>query len=221
MQWLYRVRARIYRVLLAMYGGKQTADWNLPAPADEEPPPVYVADSTDAGSPPKSKGEILKALKSIASANESIPAGNLTRDEVMLYPQLVANVTKRKDFVRVFTALEGAQIHYTYRRQGGRYQFLVASEDVQDAVAVIAESYPGMDRCPSDSAYEIVVNRLLILGGLFFFGFTLIVAAGYFATGSAPVDQLIGPVALSFVLCAALIWVALVRTRSRTTPEDP
>ena len=45
-QWLYRVRARIYRILLAMYGDAgQSAEtsWNVPEPTEEPSSEVFIA----------------------------------------------------------------------------------------------------------------------------------------------------------------------------------
>jgi hypothetical protein len=87
--WLARVRRRLYRFLLSLYGDGL---WNSGAPVD----PVASGDKTDslvfdapdllplAGKPPKSEGKIRAALKSVANCQDDPPnAGSLTADELV------------------------------------------------------------------------------------------------------------------------------------------
>src|SRR5262245_60049142 len=80
--WLVRVRTRLYRFLLSLYGdGRWTSDEHAaPSPA------VFAgadAEQLD-GKPAKDLGEIRSVLKSVANGQDHRPqAGTLTGDEVL------------------------------------------------------------------------------------------------------------------------------------------
>jgi len=67
--WLARMQVRLYRFLLACYGG---SDWQAPAESGESSPLVF--DSAEAkslsGKPAKSLGQIRSVLTSVAKAQE-------------------------------------------------------------------------------------------------------------------------------------------------------
>jgi hypothetical protein len=76
--WLPRIRARLYRLLLSLYGD---ASWRVPAadPLLQMPSPVGEAISAGEppGKPPKGPDQIRTVLASVAAAHSEQPAGPL------------------------------------------------------------------------------------------------------------------------------------------------
>jgi hypothetical protein len=145
-QWLYRVRARIYRILLAMYGGEErTAEetWDLPDPEfDDSSSAVFVAAGVkDAASPPvKSKAQLLSTLKRIADSNDPVPMGGWTGEDVRQQLFLVADVVKKKDLQLIRAAFNRAELFYMYRSQGSHHQLLVDPSDRVAAMMIVKQA---------------------------------------------------------------------------------
>lgn len=207
-QWLYQVRARIYRVLLAMYCDKQTLAWDPPALTDESSD-VLLDDSVTSesgefcGRPAKSKAQILKTLKTIANANEGVPVGNVTREDVLLRPQLVADVTKRDRADMLAEVLRDAGIPFQRRRQGIHRQFLVNPRYLDDALMVIEEFHDSHSSDDSLRPYQgLVLIRIQERTLLAVVGTMLVVLAACVVFGSRYGNR------SSFeVICPALISV--------------
>src|SRR5688500_8104695 len=80
--WLARVRRRLYRFLLSLYGDGQ---WRAatPPPADSASPAVFDLPEAEsfAGKPAKDIGKIRSVLKTVASSQDHRPpAGSLTSE---------------------------------------------------------------------------------------------------------------------------------------------
>lgn len=127
--WLYRSRARIYRLLLRIYGSatEPTADDSLnetdsiPAVPAQLSPTCSVLPETFAGKPAKDLGAIRKVLKSVTAANDGFPAGNYSRRDVEHDWIIVASGTRRRSPALYQVALEHHRIAYQFAWEGAQW----------------------------------------------------------------------------------------------------
>lgn len=171
--WLLRVRVRLYRFLLSLYGD---GDWNA-SPQQSSKPPSLVFDSSDAlsleGKPAKDSDSIRAALATVASAKPTVPelgplAAGLPPDS-----WVVAASSKYHWLAREgFQLLQSNGLHPRLRQQG-RVTFIeVQAGERSTAFALIgdwrarAKSTPTMVRARHESAYSTLATVMLALSVL-------------------------------------------------------
>jgi len=168
--WLLRVRIRLYRFLLSLYGD---GDWSA-SPHQATEPPSVVFDSSDAlaleGKPAKGEDRIRAALAAVASAKPNVPelgplAAGLPPDS-----WVVAASSKY-----VWLAREGFQLLmsnglHPRLRQHGRVTFIeVQAGERSAAFALIgdwrsrARSAPESIRARHENAYSSLVTVVFVV----------------------------------------------------------
>jgi hypothetical protein len=129
--WLVRVRTRLYRFLLSLYGdGAWRADGSGAIP----PSQAAVFDATAAeqltGKPAKDVGKIRSVLKTVANCQDHRPAaGSLTAEEVLAASWfVVVSSASRLDLARCQAYLQKHHIDSRIERYGNELTLEVPAE---------------------------------------------------------------------------------------------
>jgi hypothetical protein len=150
--WRQRIRARLYRFLLAMYGG---ANWSgSPEDAEEvslHPTALLVTDEADlpaaadldgvqsAGKAPRTRAEILRGLKNVRGLSDELaPPGPLQDGLPPDAPMVVAAFKKRYPMECMVRKLQRAGFAPRVRFQGKQFQVFVSVADAPSASQIVA-----------------------------------------------------------------------------------
>jgi hypothetical protein len=143
--WSDRLRVKLYRFLLAMYG--QT-DW--PGPQNDVDnsqeraanAQLTVAEPKEefAGKQPRSRAEILQGLRNVKGLGEELaPAGPLTDGLLPNSPFVVAACRKNIEAVRISRQLRRHGFMPKIGNNGGLYQVFVTAEYAPAALLIVQD----------------------------------------------------------------------------------
>jgi hypothetical protein len=146
--WSDRIRIRLYRFLLAMYGH---TDW--PGPKDDVDNvqgrsangQLTVAEPKEvlAGKEPRSRAEILRGLRNIKGLGEELaPAGPLVDGLLPDSPVIVASFRKQNPADVAVRKLRRAGFAPAIARQGRLWQIYVVAPHAAAAKAILEEQAP-------------------------------------------------------------------------------
>ncbi|WP_425614796.1 hypothetical protein NA78x_004675 [Anatilimnocola sp. NA78] len=216
--WTDRLRLKLYRFLLAMYGqsewpgSKDDVDNEIGRTLNSS---LMVADTSEisTGKAPRTRAEILKSLQSVKGLSDELaPPGPLQHGLEPNSPVVVAANRKRVKAERVARYLEKQNIPIEVRYAGSLWQIFVRQCDAAKAAAIIAELVP----VASQSRFQVssararlpirtrVFFRAAILFGLFgllfsiLFGSQLLGETGQGPTTSADRIAVVGTAAAVF-----------------------
>lgn len=129
--WLYRARARIYRLLLAMYG---RGDWR--ADCDRGAPAEFHAVPLEPGKPLKSLSDIRQTLKAVRSAVDAPPKGDYAEaaSEEFASATIVFSSNNRSELKSVCSAFRVRGIDHSLHNG----HILVRETDRERALAALA-----------------------------------------------------------------------------------
>jgi hypothetical protein len=138
--WLVRVKIRLYRFLLSLYGD---GDWSA-SPQQATEPPSLVFDSSDAsaleGKPAKDEERIRAALTAVASAKANVPELGPLADGLPADSWVVAATTKHHWLAReAFQLLRNNGLHPRLRDQGRESRIEVQAGERSEAFALIGD----------------------------------------------------------------------------------
>lgn len=180
--WRGRIRLRLYRFLLAMYGG---AVWTgSPHEADEvtsHPSPLMVSDEVqlpespdeatlhDHGKAPRTRAEILRGLKHVRGLSDELaPPGPLQDGLPADAPVAVATCKKAPRARRLMSQLRAAGFAPTLVRRANFSQIFVRASQATAALEVISQleraaalSQPGRILIRSDRTHPALAGALL------------------------------------------------------------
>ncbi len=150
--WSLRVRLRLYRFLLAMYG---ETDW--PGPKDDVDNAagraanvsllVAEPDEALAGKEPRTRAEILKGLRNVKGLSEELaPPGPLMDGLLPASLVVIAAFKKHPQTYRTVCQLRSAGFRPVVRRQGGSFQIFLAAADASVALRLLKTSTPIIPR---------------------------------------------------------------------------
>ena len=138
--WLARMRVRLYRFLLSLYGDGQ---WNTDSPvsAPEEPNPLTI-DPPEAfpfhGKPAKGEGKIRSVLKSVASAQGPPPAAGPHVAGIGAESWvIVAAESANLDPVRTVLMLHGLKVIARVVHRGDDVTVEVPARQLKDALRLV------------------------------------------------------------------------------------
>lgn len=141
--WSDRLRVKLYRFLLAMYGH---TDW--PGPQDDVDnsqeraanAQLTVAEPKEefAGKQPRSRAEILQGLRNVKGLGEELaPAGPLTDGLLPNSPFVVAACRKNVEAVRITRQLRRYGLVPKIGHNGGLFQVFVTAEHAPAALQIV------------------------------------------------------------------------------------
>lgn len=156
--WAQRMRLKLYRFLLAMYG--QT-DW--PGPKDDVDNAsgraanrkLLIAEPQEAlaGKEPRSRAEILKGLQNVKGLAEQLaPAGPLTGGLTPGSPIVVAACKKRPAAERTMQQLRRGGFAPVLERNGDLFQIFVTAENAAAAKRLLPAKVVGERRSATIAA---------------------------------------------------------------------
>jgi hypothetical protein len=148
--WRQRIRRRLYRFLLAMYG---KAAWSGSPEAAEEvtdhPMALLVSDEVDvpaadenghqtAGKAPRTRAEILRGLKNVRGLSDRLaPPGPLQDGLPPDAPVVIAAFKKRPPLESLVRKLQRAGFVPRVRFQGKQFQVFVSAADAHMATQIV------------------------------------------------------------------------------------
>jgi hypothetical protein len=141
--WLVRVRTRLYRFLLSLYGDGTWRACQRPSPRQTEP---VIFDSPGAealaGKPARDLGKIRSVLKSVANNQDHRPeAGSLTADEVIAGCWfVVAAASANLDLIRCMDLLHSRGIQCRMQCFGDDHVIEVWGPTRHEAIDLIDEN---------------------------------------------------------------------------------
>jgi len=161
--WLARVRSRLYRFLLSLYGeGSWRASGQSPADAPQSGSTGIVFDSPEAesltGKPAKQPGKIRSVLKTVASSQDHrLPAGSLSGAEVVANRWLiVASEDARWNLPRSQSLLRSYGVECRMVRYAGKWAIEVPAADHYQAWQLLDERRDKLQRPPGREQVRLV-----------------------------------------------------------------
>jgi hypothetical protein len=240
--WLVRVRTRLYRFLLSLYGdGAWRADDQVPPePAVQEPAVVFDAEAL-AGKPAKDEGKIRSVLKAVANSQDHRPqSGTLTADEVLANCWFVVATTgSNLSLPRCHDLLERNHIECRTQARGDEMVLEVPAQQRYEAMALLDERRalvrkpPRFGSCQAQlegqCQVRLVRSRVTTLSALFAWFVSLLACFGLLLTAITLPERLHSPeslhayyrtiLALVFICFASAIW-AWWRSRPAVGPRE-
>jgi len=203
--WLARVRSRLYRFLLAIYGeGKWRGSGQTPAEAPPASPAGIVFDSPDAesltGKPAKQIGKIRSVLKTVASSQDHRPpAGSLSGAEVAANRWLiVASEDANWHLPRCRDWLVRHGIDCRSVRYAAKWAIEVPAADHYQACQLLDERRDRLQRPSRFQREEVHLVRQPL----------------------APLKSMLVLFATPVLFCAMILALAALAPNGRLTPEE-
>lgn len=172
--WAERMRVKLYRFLLAMYGrttwpgSKDDVDNSQVRAANSQ---LIVAEPQEAlaGKEPRTRAQILKGLRNLKGLGDELaPAGPLADGLLPDSPVVVAAFKRERSASAAIRKLQQAGFEPAISHRGGLYQIFVSAVHSSQATALLRVNSPS----PRSRGSTLTISRppqhILLFGAIFF-----------------------------------------------------